>query len=156
MCIIDIFILNNNIMNRSYSKIRHIQETNIKLENQVLSEQLGRVGAEAIEMGAKYLSKLFAKGEGALAKSIAVKTLPRETEILISKLPVSVTVAAKLGPVLEKNITKVRSLHGSISRLNNITGKGMGIAEMLASKLEKQMSTPILNFFWLTCIFFSV
>ena len=125
-------------MNRSYSKIRHIQETNIKLEKQVLSEQ-ARAGVEAMEDGIKYLLNIFKKSEVPLAKSVAVKTLPREVELLINKLPTSIKVGEKLGPLLQKNLTKARSLNGGLSRLNQIAGKGMGISQMLASKLEKQM-----------------
>ena len=36
---IDIFIYKENNMNRSYSKIRHIQESNQRLENRLLNEQ---------------------------------------------------------------------------------------------------------------------
>ena len=87
----------------------------------------------------KYLLNIFKKSEVPLAKSVAVKTLPREVELLINKLPTSIKVGEKLGPLLQKNLTKARSLNGGLSRLNQIAGKGMGISQMLASKLEKQM-----------------
>jgi len=140
-------------MNRSYSKIRHIQEANQRLEKRMLSEQgpLGR----AIEVGSEFLAKLFSKEESQLGKAfskgsgrmgeVAVESLPHEIENFISKIPTKVIFDKSVKPILQDNINILASLHGSVSRYYKKLGNssGLGVVEILIKDLETKMSNSI-------------
>ena len=58
-------------MNRSYSKIRHIQESNLRLEKRMLSEQLGldRLSSRKGDMTKKQSEFLKARNAGSNTKN---------------------------------------------------------------------------------------
>jgi hypothetical protein len=110
-------------MNRSYSKLRHIQESNILLEKRLLKESKSE--NEINEQPVSLLKKLFNAGK-TTSKELGVvlkdtKSMSSELSQILTKIPETIKMPLKS---LEPLKGRMRFIEGNVDRLSR-SGSGI-------------------------------
>jgi hypothetical protein len=115
-------------MNRSYSKIRHIQEANKRLEKRVIKEQLRSLLSKLSKSRSKPVSEF---GTPLLSQ------LPSKVQTMIQSFPKQVKLGDRLKNVFNSHSHDIRSLEHYIKSQG-----GNEIADTYARLLSKSINVP--------------